>query len=76
MVHPHWDMIFQHVGRGLDEAVAADPWCRANGVNNGATYLLYWAASLFQRPHQKLPYLFLFGPQNAGKSLCTTLLGC
>ena len=67
MVHPHWDMIFQHLGKGLDEAVAADPWCQANGVRNGATYLLYWAASLFQRPHQKLPYLFLFGPQNAGK---------
>ncbi len=75
MVHPHWDMIFQHVGKGLDEAVAADPWCKANGVNSGATYLLYWAASLFQQPFQKLPYLFFFGPEDAGKGTFHNALG-
>ncbi len=75
MVHPHWDMIFEHVGKGLDEAVAADPWCQRNGVTKGATYLLYWAASLFQRPCQKLPYLFLFGAEDAGKGSFHNALG-
>jgi len=52
----------------LDEAVAVDAWCRRNGVSRGATYLLYWCASLLQRPAQKLPYLFFYGPENSGKS--------
>ncbi len=75
MEHPHWDMIFQHLGKGLDEAVANDPWCQENGVTNGATYLLYWSASLFQQPSQKLPYLFFYGPEDAGKGTFHNALG-
>jgi len=75
MEHPHWDMIFQHLGKGLDEAVADDPWCRENGVTKGATYLLYWSASLFQQPSQKLPYLFFYGPEDAGKGSFHNALG-
>lgn len=75
MEHPHWDMIFSHLGQGLDEAVADHPWCQENGITSGATYLLYWCASLFQRPSQKLPYLFFFGPENSGKSSLHNSLG-
>jgi hypothetical protein len=75
MVHPHWDSILAHVGQGLNEAVQADGWCITNGVTSGADYLLHWAASLFQRPSQKLPYLFFFGEQESGKSSFNNGLG-
>ncbi|OHB68992.1 MAG: hypothetical protein A2V70_09230 [Planctomycetes bacterium RBG_13_63_9] len=68
MEHPHWDMILSHLGKGLDEVVKADPWCQMNGITSGASDLLHWCASLFQRPDQKLPYLFIYGRQNYGKS--------
>ena len=68
-------MILEHVGKSLDEAVAADPWCQRNGVTRGAIYLLYWAASLFQRPSQKLPYLFFYGPEDTGKGSFHNALG-
>jgi hypothetical protein len=66
--HPHWDAIFTHVGRSLDEVVRWNEWCHTNGIVSGADYLLCWAALLFQRPAQKLPYLFFFGDQETGKS--------
>jgi hypothetical protein len=66
---PHWDMILSHLGRGLDEAVAADSWCQKYQVHSGSEYLRLWVASLFQSPKARLPYLFFFGEQNTGKSL-------
>jgi hypothetical protein len=35
----------------------------------GEDYLKLWVAALFQQPKERLPYLFLFGPQGSGKSL-------
>jgi hypothetical protein len=35
----------------------------------GADYLKVWIASAFQRPLEPTPYLFLFGPENSGKSI-------
>ena len=67
--HPTWDKILNHVGHGLDEAVESNSWCKDNGIISGADYLLCWIASLFQEPREPLPYLFLFGPQNSGKSV-------
>lgn len=75
LYHPHWDMILKQIGQGLDAAVRLDSWCLDNGVADGATYLLYWCASLFQRPSQKLPYLFIFGPEETGKSTLHRALG-
>ena len=69
LVYPHWTKILDHVGMGLNEAVAQDGWCRANGLRSGADYLKCWMASLFQEPALPLPYLFLHGDQNTGKSI-------
>jgi hypothetical protein len=75
-VHPHFDMIFDHLGLGLEEAVAEDAWCCQHGVSSGAQYLMLWAASLFQRPKHPLPYLFLYSPENnTGKSAFYRALG-
>lgn len=67
--HPHWDMILDHLGRGLDDAVAESKWCQDYQIHSGSAYLQLWVASLFQNPKARLPYLFFFGEQNTGKSL-------
>lgn len=66
--HPTWDSILTRCGKGLDEAVLSNGWCRANGIGKGADYLKCWIAALFQHPDRPLPYIFLFGPQDSGKS--------
>lgn len=68
MHHPHFDTVLEHCGAGLTAAVRQDPWCRKHGLNTGADYLRLYMASVFQQPHQLLPFLFLFGSQNGGKS--------
>lgn len=67
--HPFWTSIFEHIGAELDDSVAGNDWCKANDVATGAEYLMLWVANLLRRPTEPLPYLFLFGGQNAGKSI-------
>lgn len=38
------------------------------GQRLSPNYLLLWATNLIRRPECRLPYLFLYGPQNSGKS--------
>ena len=67
--HPHYDLIFRHVGRGLDPAVRENEWCKRNGIIDGAHFLTLWAAKKFQHPKQHLPLLYLFSPErDNGKS--------
>ena len=66
---PTWLKILQHCGVGLDDAVRQHPWCQDNGITSGGEYLMYWAACMFRKPEQPLPYLFFYGPQNSGKSI-------
>jgi len=67
--YPTWTKILNHCGSGLDDAIKSDPWCKANGLQTGGEYLKCWVASLFRFPYEPLPYLFLYGPQNSGKSV-------
>jgi len=67
--HPHFDMILEHVGKDLNPAVLADDWCRRAGIQTGADFLRTWLACLIHYTDQPLPYLFLVGPQNSGKSV-------
>ncbi len=66
---PHWNKIYEHCGEGLNDALAVNGWAQANGVKTGADYLKLWLASVFQDPYAPLPYLFLFGNQDCGKSI-------
>ena len=68
-IHPHWDRILRHCGQDLDESVRESEWCKLHNIKSGADYLLYWVAFLLRDPFQPLPYLFLFGNQNSGKSI-------
>jgi hypothetical protein len=67
--HPHWDMIYDHLGKSLDEAVRTTEWCQKWGFATGADYLRAWMSSLILFPFQPLPYLFFYGDQNTGKSI-------
>ncbi len=68
-VHPHWDRILQHCGQDLDAVVRENDWCKLHNIRTGSDYLLYWIAFLLRDPFQPLPYLFLYGNQNSGKSI-------
>jgi hypothetical protein len=63
-----WMKVLQHIGSGLDPYVQQDTWCQENAMETGLDYLLCWIGNLFQRPEEPLPYLFLVGGQNTGKS--------
>ncbi len=67
--YPSWTKIFNHVGKTLTSALKNNAWAVDNGILTGADYLKCWVASLFQKPYEPLPYLFLFGPQDCGKSI-------
>jgi len=67
--HPNWDLVFSHCGADLDPYVSKLKWCKAWGIETGGDYLKAWVACMFQQPYCKLPYLFMYGPQNSGKSI-------
>lgn len=73
--YPHWKQIFNHIGKNLDSAIKKNKWCSNNGILTGYDYLKCWAASVFQFPFEPLPYLFLYGDQNCGKSILHEALG-
>jgi hypothetical protein len=67
--HPNWDRVLKHCGQDLDGVIRNDEWCKTHNIKSGADYLLYWIAFLLRDPFQPLPYLFLYGNQNSGKSI-------
>lgn len=67
--HPHWDMIFEHVGADLTPAIRDSAVTAMCNIKTGADYLRAWVACAFRDPFEPLPYLFLFGPENSGKSI-------
>ena len=67
--HPHWDMIFEHIGHELTPALRELPWAIEAKLRTGADYLRAWVACAFRDPFQPLPYLFFFGPEDSGKSI-------
>ncbi len=67
--HPHWDRVLKHCGQDLDGTVRKSEWCGLHNIKSGTDYLLYWIAFLLRDPFQPLPYLFLYGAQNNGKSI-------
>jgi hypothetical protein len=66
---PNWDRLFAHWGQGLDEAVAADDWCKEHGIVDGAAYLHWWFANFLRYPDRRLPMLGTYSIENnTGKS--------
>lgn len=73
--HLHWDRVLKHCGQDLDAAVRESEWCGLHNIKSGADYLLYWIAFVLRDPFQALPYLFLYGNQNSGKSILHQAFG-
>lgn len=63
-----WKRMLAHVGHSVDYVVLQDEWCKHANVKTGGEYLMKWTAAMFQRPKARTAYLFLHGPQEAGKS--------
>jgi len=74
-LHPTWDSLFEHLGTDLNGVVSTNQWCKDNNICTGADYLFIWCCYMFQQPHQRNPYLFLYGVQNSGKSSLQESLG-
>lgn len=66
--HPTWNRLLEHCGCDLNDYIPFLPWCEKWGIKTGGDYLLAWVACMVQNPYCKLPYLFMYGPQNSGKS--------
>ncbi len=73
--HPHWDMIFDHIGHELTPVLRELPWAIEAKIRTGADYLRAWVACAFRDPFQPLPYLFFFGQEGSGKSIFYESLG-
>jgi hypothetical protein len=69
LYYPTWAKILTHVGATLTPELANNDWAKNNGIVTGADYLKCWIASLFQKPEEHLPYLYLWGPEASGKSM-------
>lgn len=72
--HPHWDIMLKHIGQSWNEPLKDDPDMQKYGICTGADYLRAWIACMIRYPDDPLPYIFLVGPQNTGKSLCHEVL--
>ncbi len=68
--HPTWDRLYAHAGQELTPVLKDLPWAAEAGIKTGADYFRAWIACAFRYPYEPLPLLFLFGPQNSGKSSC------
>ena len=67
--HPHWDMIFEHIGRELTPALRELPWAIAANIRTGADIFAPGWPAPSAIPSSPLPYLFFFGPEDSGKSI-------
>lgn len=66
---PTWAKLLAHIGSSIDDDLQDNQWAVNNSITTGEEYLTLWIASLFQYPKSPLPYLFLCGPEQGGKSL-------
>lgn len=66
--HPTWTRLMEHCAVELNEYIDKLEWCKKWGITTGGDYLTAWVACMIQNPFGKLPYLFMYGPQNSGKS--------
>lgn len=67
--HPHWDSMLDHIGQPLNLKLREMPWAIESGILTGRQYLQAWYANVLRNPFSPLPYLFLYGVENTGKSI-------
>jgi hypothetical protein len=67
--HPHWDLILEHTGADLTANLRELSWAQKNNIYTGKDYLQQWIALMLREPFEHLPYLYLWGHQNTGKTI-------
>jgi hypothetical protein len=67
--HPHWDLVFNHTGQGLTDALQRYSWFRDNAITTGGDYLRCWVACMMRDPFEPLPFLATVGEEDSGKSI-------
>jgi hypothetical protein len=67
-MHPHWDMVFDHIGDDLTQYLKELDWAQQANIKTGADYLCAIFASILTEPSEPTPYIFLFGSEDNGKS--------
>ncbi len=68
--HPTWCKLLSHLGASLTKPINdAHPALVREGIITGGLFLQAWYAVILRMPSFRLPYLFLTGLQNVGKSL-------
>lgn len=71
---PTWDEILGNLGASIDSHVR-DRYGTV-GMTTGRDYLIRWIAGLIHHSNYRLPYLFLHGPKDSGKSLMHECISC
>jgi Family of unknown function (DUF5906) len=67
--HSHWDLILDHIGQSLTEPLQKLEWAQQSNIKTGGDYLRSILAAMIRDPFEPTPYLFLYGPENCGKSI-------
>lgn len=67
--HPWWDKYLNHLGSDLDDYIEDLQWPAEWNIRCGGDYLKVWLACMIRYPYDKLPYLFMWGGQETGKSM-------
>lgn len=65
----NWLSFYKHIGSSLTPHIKANPSFQKIGIKDGCDYLMTWLAYSIRKPSLRMPYLFLHGPQETGKSL-------
>lgn len=63
-INSSWCKVLSHLGQGLDPFVS-----NSEQANCGQVWLTMWIAKLLSNPYTKLPYLYLYGPRDSGRSI-------
>jgi len=67
--HPHWDMIFEHIGHELTPVLAGIALGRRCKPPNGGRLSSRLGGLRLPRSLPAARYLFFFGPEDSGKSI-------
>jgi phage/plasmid-associated DNA primase len=65
----YWDIVLNHTGNGLTEAIRKDEFFKSQNIVTGGEYLKAWLACLIKDPFEPLPFLATVGGEDSGKSI-------
>ncbi|MCA9110994.1 MAG: hypothetical protein KDA52_13670 [Planctomycetaceae bacterium] len=70
---PTWMMVFEHLGKYLDQYLKTD-WARRNNITTGRDFWMHWIATDIREPESRTTMISLVAPQESGKSFVEQML--